>query len=103
MCVENCSNRKINVLVSGCPRTNADSHGGPPSPCGASAPACTGILDQSDDAPRPIVIPESDDYLIQNNLVQDFDPGWMPTLTAEIDIPVRAAVSATEAPSIFTY
>ena len=27
----------------------------------------------------------------------------MPTLTAETDMPVRAAVSASDAPSIFTY
>jgi hypothetical protein len=77
MCVENRSNRKINVVVSGCPRTNADSHGGTPSPCGASAPASAGVLDRSDDAPCLIVIPETDDYLIQDNLVQDFDPGLL--------------------------
>ena len=77
MCVENCSNRAINVLVSGCPRTDADSHGGPPPPYGASAPAFAGILDRSDDAPGLVVIPETDDYLIQDNLVQDFDTGLL--------------------------
>jgi len=34
-------------------------------------------LDRSDDAPRLIVIPETDDYLIQDNLVQDVDPGLL--------------------------
>ena len=73
MCVENCFNRKINVLVGSCPRTNTDPHGGPSSPCGASAPASAGVLDRSDDASRPIIIPETDDHLIQDNIVQDLE------------------------------
>jgi len=88
MCVENCSDRELDVLVSGCPRTDTDSHGSPASPGAASAPACAGVLDRIDDAPRPIVVPESDDHLIQDNLIQDFDAGlfqlvgYFPSLAA---------------------
>ena len=88
MCVENCPNREIDVLVSGCPRTDADSHDGAASPGAASAPASARVLDRSDDAPRPIVIPEPDDHLIQHYLVQDFDAGlfqlvgYFPSLVA---------------------
>src|SRR5260370_19995292 len=88
LCVENCPNRELDVLVSGCPRTDADSHGCPASPGAASAPASAGVLNRSDDAPRPIVIPESDDHLIQDNIVQDFDAGlfqlggYFPSLVA---------------------
>src|ERR1700722_3349250 len=77
MRVENCSDRKINVLLGGSPRTHADSHGGAPPPCGAPAPASAGILDRSNDTFCLSVIPETDDDLIQDNLVQYFNPGLL--------------------------
>jgi len=73
MSLENCHYGALDVVVCGCPRTDADAHGGPSFPNSSSAPTCAGSLGRSDDALRPLVIPEGDDHLVQDNLVQHFD------------------------------
>src|SRR5579863_4689149 len=88
MGLENCRYGARDVVVGGRPGTDADAHGGPAFPGRSSAPTCARVLDQSDDALRPVVIPEGDDRLVQDDLVQDLDAvafqlvGYLPRLTA---------------------
>ena len=71
---ENCCCRARDVVLGCRPRADADAHRRPPAPGRAAAPAGTAVLDQVDSASRSIVVSERDHDLVQDDVVQDFDP-----------------------------
>jgi hypothetical protein len=74
MSIENCLCGTLNAIVGCRPRTDADAHGGPAFPGCSSAPTCASVLDQRDDALRPVVIPESDDQLVDPTSLRTWTP-----------------------------
>jgi hypothetical protein len=66
--------RALNDVFFGCrPRGYAYPHGGLIPPHGSSAPAGPILLNSLDDAVRKIRIAERYQYLIQNDVVDDFN------------------------------
>src|SRR5688572_20871484 len=69
------SEADLEVVPGRCPGTDADPHRLAPVPARSAAPAVAGFLKRRDRALRSFIVAESDDDLVQDDLVEDLDTG----------------------------